>query len=138
MFHSLLNETEITLTSTWKEVKKQIREDQRFNKYSSSDRKREKEFTEYMHEKFVNAKADFRELLRETKVITYKTKKVVEENEGHLDDIEKVLENDKRFLTLDCVPEERRKILISHIDELDQKGIPPPPTATAPSHRGLK
>ncbi|GFO13671.1 transcription elongation regulator 1, partial [Plakobranchus ocellatus] len=138
MFHSLLDETEISLTSTWKEVKKQIKEDPRYSKFSSSDRKREKEFTDYMHEKFVNAKADFRELLRETKVITFKTKKIVEESDAHLDDIEKVLENDKRFLTLDCVPEERRKILLSHIDELDQKGPPPPPTASAPTHRGLK
>uniref|UniRef100_A0A0B7AFR5 FF domain-containing protein n=1 Tax=Arion vulgaris TaxID=1028688 RepID=A0A0B7AFR5_9EUPU len=138
MFHSLLSETEITLTSTWKEVKKQIRDDQRYSRFSSSDRKREKEFTDFMHEKFVNAKSDFRELLRETKVITYKTKKIVDENEGHLDDIEKMLENDKRYLTLNCVPEERRKILISHIEELDQKGLPPPPTASAPSHRGLK
>ncbi|XP_059155432.1 transcription elongation regulator 1-like isoform X2 [Physella acuta] len=138
MFHSLLDETEISLTSTWKEVKKQIKEDPRYSKFSSSDRKREKEFTEYMHEKFVNAKADFRELLRETKVITYKTKKFLDETEGHLEDIEKVLENDKRFLTLECVPDERRKILLSHIDELYQKGPPPPPTASAPSHRGLK
>ncbi|BFY97387.1 hypothetical protein BsWGS_00433 [Bradybaena similaris] len=138
MFHALLNETEISLTSTWKDVKKLIKEDPRYSKFSSSDRKREKEFTEYMHEKFVNAKSDFRELLRETKVITYKTKKIIEENEGHLDDIEKMLENDKRFLILDCVPEERRKILISHVEELEQKGPPPPPTASAPSHRGMK
>merc|ERR1711874_294160 len=93
MFHSLLDETEISLTSTWKEVKKQIKEDPRYTKFSSSDRKREKEFTVYMHEKFTNAKTDFRNLLKETKVITYKTKKMVEESEGILDDIEKVLEN---------------------------------------------
>lgn len=48
------------------------------------------------------------------------------------------LQNDKRFLILDCVPEERRKILISHVEELEQKGPPPPPTASAPSHRGMK
>jgi transcription elongation regulator 1 len=100
--------------------------------------KEKKEFTVYMHEKFSNAKADYRNLLKETKVITYKTKKIVEDNEGHLDDIEKVLENDKRYLTLDCVPEERRKILLSHIEELDTKGPPPPPTASAPTHRGAK
>jgi len=135
MFHSLLDETDISLTSTWKEIKKQIKEDPRYSKFSSSDRKREKEFTIYMHDKFTNAKADFRNLLKETKVITYKTKNILDQNEGHLDDIEKVLENDKRFLNLDCVPEERRKILLSHIDELDAKGPPPPPTASAPSHR---
>lgn len=138
MFHTLLDETDISLTSTWKEVRKQIKEDPRYVKFSGSDRKREKEFTDYMREKFVNAKADFRELLKETKVITFQTRKLVEENEAHLDDIEKVLENDKRYLTLDCVPDERKKILVSHIEELERKGPPPPPTASEPSRRGLK
>lgn len=136
MFHSLLDETDISLTSTWKEIKRQIKEDPRYSKFSSSDRKREKEFTIYMHEKFTSAKTDFRNLLKESKVITYKSKKIIDDNDGHLDDIEKMLENDKRYLTLDCVPEERRKILLSHIDELESKGPPPPPTASAPSHRG--
>ncbi len=34
--------------------------------------KREREYNDYIHEKFVQAKADFRELLKETKTITYK------------------------------------------------------------------
>jgi len=34
--------------------------------------KREKEFDDYLREKYVQAKADFRELLKETKLITYK------------------------------------------------------------------
>ncbi len=39
MFHKLLDETtEVTLTSTWKEVKKVIKEDPRYSKFSSSDR----------------------------------------------------------------------------------------------------
>ena len=40
-FHKLLEETsEITLTSKWKEVKKLIKEDPRYSKFSSSDRVR--------------------------------------------------------------------------------------------------
>lgn len=40
-FHKLLEETSaITLTSKWKEVKKLIKEDPRYSKYSSSDRVR--------------------------------------------------------------------------------------------------
>jgi transcription elongation regulator 1 len=35
MFHSLLDESDISLTSTWKEVKKQIKEDPRYSKFSS-------------------------------------------------------------------------------------------------------
>jgi len=39
MFHRLLSETaDITLTSQWKEVKKLIKEDPRYSKFSSSDR----------------------------------------------------------------------------------------------------
>ena len=34
--------------------------------------RREKEFDDYLREKYVQAKADFRELLKETKLITYK------------------------------------------------------------------
>jgi len=41
MFHRLLAETtDITLTSQWKEVKKMIKEDPRYSKFSSSDRVR--------------------------------------------------------------------------------------------------
>ena len=39
MFHKLLDETsEVTLTSHWKEIKKIIKEDPRYSKFSSSDR----------------------------------------------------------------------------------------------------
>ncbi|XP_025093213.1 transcription elongation regulator 1-like isoform X2 [Pomacea canaliculata] len=138
MFHKLLEETAISLTSSWKEVKKLIKDDPRYSKFSSSDRKREKEFNEYMHEKFVNAKTEFRELLKETKTITHKTKKAIEENENHLADIEKILQNDKRYLTLDCVQDERRSILMQYINDLDRKGPPPPPTASEPSRRSTK
>lgn len=37
-FHKLLEESEISLTSRWKEVKKLIKDDPRYSKYSSSDR----------------------------------------------------------------------------------------------------
>ena len=39
MFHKLLDETsELALSSTWREVKKLIKEDPRYSKFSSSDR----------------------------------------------------------------------------------------------------
>ena len=49
-----------------------------------------------------------------------------------------VFQNDKRYLTLECVPDDRRKILMMHIEELDRKGPPPPPTASEPSRRNAK
>ena len=42
------------------------------NDFVLISQKREKEFTIYMHEKFTSAKTDFRNLLKESKVITYK------------------------------------------------------------------
>jgi transcription elongation regulator 1 len=39
LFHKMLDETsDITLTSRWKDIKKQIKDDPRYSKFSSSDR----------------------------------------------------------------------------------------------------
>ena len=54
--------------------------------------KKEREFDDYLHEKFVQAKADFRELLKETKLITYRSHAMIEVTEQHFKDIEKILE----------------------------------------------
>ncbi|KYO20211.1 transcription elongation regulator 1 [Alligator mississippiensis] len=121
-FRQLLDETSaITLTSTWKEVKKIIKEDPRCIKFSSSDRKKQREFEEYIRDKYITAKADFRTLLKETKFITYRSKKLIQESDQHLKDVEKILQNDKRYLVLDCVPEERRKLIVSYVDDLDRR-----------------
>ncbi|KFV68727.1 Transcription elongation regulator 1, partial [Dryobates pubescens] len=138
-FRQPLNETSaITLTSTWKEVKKIIKEDPRCIKFSSSDRKKQREFEEYIRDKYITAKADFRTLLKETKFITYRSKKLIQESDQHLKDVEKILQNDKRYLVLDCVPEERRKLIVSYVDDLDRRGPPPPPTASEPTRRTTK
>ncbi|XP_005996147.1 transcription elongation regulator 1 isoform X1 [Latimeria chalumnae] len=138
-FRQLLDETSaISLTSTWKEVKKVIKEDPRCIKFSSSDRKKQREFEEYIRDKYVTAKADFRTLLKETKFITYRSKKLTQESDQHLKDIEKILLNDKRYLVLECVPEERRKLIMSYVDDLDRRGPPPPPTASEPTRRSTK
>lgn len=138
-YRDLLDETTaITLSSTWKEVKKIIREDPRYSKFSSSERKCEKEFKEYLKDKMAAAKSDFRELLKETKTITYKSKKQIEESEQHLLDIQKILEKDKRYLVLGCIPDERRKLLMAYVEDLDRRGPPPPPTASEPTRRSNK
>ncbi|KAL4631262.1 transcription elongation regulator 1 isoform X1 [Arapaima gigas] len=138
-FRQLLDETtSITLTTTWKEVKKIIKEDPRCIKFSSSDRKKQREFEDYIKDKYITAKADFRTLLKETKFITYRSRKLIQESDQHLKDIEKVLQNDKRYLVLDCVPEERRKLIMSYIEDLDRRGPPPPPTASEPTRRSTK
>lgn len=137
-FRELLDETpEIDLTSTWKEIKRLIKDDPRCSKFSSSDRKCEKEFREYIRDRLVTAKADFRELLKETKIITYKSRKLIEESD-HLADIEKVLLNDRRYLVLQCIEDERNELLLSYMDTLERKGPPPPPTASEPTRRSTK
>ncbi|XP_068456315.1 transcription elongation regulator 1 isoform X4 [Clinocottus analis] len=143
-FRQLLDETsmvrtkKITLTTTWKEVKKIIKEDPRCIKFSSSDRKRQREFEDYIKDKYITAKADFRTLLKETKFITYRSRKLFQESEQHLKDVEKILQNDKRYLVLECVPEERRKLIMFYIEDLDRRGPPPPPTASEPTRRSTK
>ncbi|GFR29138.1 transcription elongation regulator 1 [Trichonephila clavata] len=137
-FRELLDETpEIDLTSTWKEIKRLIKDDPRCSKFSSSDRKCEKEFKEYLKDRLVTAKADFRELLKETKIITYKSRKLIEETD-HLADIEKVLQNDRRYLVLQSIDDERTELLMSYIETLERKGPPPPPTASEPTRRSTK
>ncbi|XP_058483027.1 transcription elongation regulator 1 isoform X2 [Solea solea] len=138
-FRLLLDETSmITLTTTWKGVKKVIKEDPRCIKFSSSDRKRQREFEDYIKDKYIIAKADFRTLLKETKFITYRSRKLIQESEQHLKDVEKILQNDKRYLVLECVPEERRKLIMFYIEDLDRRGPPPPPTASEPTRRSTK
>ncbi|XP_031424585.2 transcription elongation regulator 1-like isoform X3 [Clupea harengus] len=139
LFRQLLDDTNtITLTTSWKEVKKLIKEDPRCIKFSSSDRKRQREFEDYIRDKYVTAKTEFRTLLKETKFITYRSRKLLQESDQHLRDVEKVLENDQRYLVLDCVPEERHKLLMSYISELERRGPPPPPTASEPTRRSTK
>uniref|UniRef100_A0A672QFN6 Transcription elongation regulator 1 n=1 Tax=Sinocyclocheilus grahami TaxID=75366 RepID=A0A672QFN6_SINGR len=139
LFRQLLDETtSINLMTSWKEVKKLIKEDPRCIKFSSSDRKRQREFGDYIKDKYITAKADFRTLLKETKFITYKSRKLMQESEQQLSDIEKILQKDKRYLVLDCMSEERHKLLMAYVEELDRRGPPPPPTAFEPARRSTK
>lgn len=73
VFHAILSE-HTTLTSSWKDVKKTIKADPRFEKIFSNERKRdlEREFEKYIKDQYRTAKDEFKELLKETKVITYK------------------------------------------------------------------
>ncbi|KAG1680715.1 Transcription elongation regulator 1 [Nymphon striatum] len=135
-FRELLEETSsFSLTSSWKEVRKLIKEDSRYLKFSSSDRKCEREFKDYMRDKLVSAKADFRELLKETKYITYKSKKLCEESDQHMKETMEILKNDKRYLVFESIPDEAEKMLNGYIDDLYRRGPPPPPTASEPARR---
>ncbi|XP_017887706.1 transcription elongation regulator 1 isoform X4 [Ceratina calcarata] len=136
-FRELLDEVGASteLTASWRDIKKLLKDDPRYLKFSSSDRKCEKEFKEYIKDKLVAAKADFRELLQETKLITDKTYKKVQENNAHLAEIEEILRKDRRFLVLEAAAAERTRLLMGYLEELARRGPPPPPTASEPSRR---
>ena len=55
-----------------------------------------------------------------------------------MSDIIDVLSKDKRFLILECIPEDREGILMSYLEDLEKRGPPPPPTATEPTRRNPK
>lgn len=138
-FRELLNETpEVTLSSTWKEVRKLIKDDPRYSKFSSSEKKCEREFKDYIKDKMIAAKADIRELLQETKLITHKSLSMVKENEAHMKELEEILKKDRRYLVLDHLPEERTELVMAYLEDLEKRGPPPPPTASEPSRRSTK
>lgn len=119
-FHQLLNETkEITLSSDWRDIRRIIRDDPRYIKFATSDRRCEREFRDFIRKKRSYAEVDFRQLLRETKLIDKDTRRKIEESEHqHLIDIIGTLQNDRRYVILEPFSEERRKILLSYIEEL--------------------
>ena len=106
-------------------------------RYSSSERKCEKQFNEYIKDRIGLAKSTFRQLLMETKFITDKSMQMVRDKEtGHLAEVEELLKKDKRYLDLEMLPDERKNILFTYLEELEKRGPPPPPTASEPSRRG--
>lgn len=95
-FREMLSELpQFDLTASWKDIKRQIRDDPRYIKYNSSE-KCEREFREYIRDRTTEAKVSFKELLQECKLITYKSFETVKENPLHLKEIEDILKNDKR------------------------------------------
>ena len=116
MFIELLEETkEVKLNSSWREVRRLIKEDPRY--LQLSERRCEKEFEHFLREKLVKAKNDFKCLLRETKIITYKSRKLIDDtDQQHLADIISHLQNDKRYLDLDLIEDERRQLIIDYIE----------------------
>ncbi|KFD69869.1 hypothetical protein M514_06116, partial [Trichuris suis] len=92
-FLQLLEETaDINFSTTWKEAKKMIKNDVRYARFSSRDRRCEREFKEFIQNKLSQAKENFLELLKESKIMTPKSKQLILEDEQHLKDVLSVLE----------------------------------------------
>lgn len=131
-FHQMLKDAKVTLTSTWKEIKKKTKEDPRYERFSSSDSVCKAEFERYMEELEKRAWSEFKSLLKESKLITHKSKTMISESDMHLRDIKEILKNDLRWLVLDSLADSRERILMDYIEDLHKRGPPPPPTATEP------
>lgn len=120
-FQQLLGETkEVTLASEWRDIRRIIREDPRYIKFAgNSDRRCEREFHEFIKKRRATCVENFKQLLRETKLIDGDTRRKMEESEHqHLIDILGSLRDDERYIALDSISETRRKILLSYIEEL--------------------
>lgn len=129
-FREMLEEIpSLELTSQWKEIKKLIRDDPRYLKYNSSERG-EREFRDFIRDKTTNAKLAFRELLQECKFLTHKSLELYRENSNHLREVENILQNDRRYLVLHHIAPERTQMILGHLEDLQKRGPPPPPTAS--------
>ena len=79
-------------------MKKQIKDAPRYAKFSSSDRKCEKEFKEWLKDRVSLARSNYRQLLQETKIITHKSLQMIKDKEGnHMEEIEEILSKDSRY-----------------------------------------
>lgn len=91
VFYQFLNEAEnVSYLSRWRDVRKIIEADEKSSKFLT--RKAERDFENWVEKQKDKIYADFDELLRETKIITYQSQKQIQENEQHLKDILAVLE----------------------------------------------
>ncbi|KAG8197181.1 hypothetical protein JTE90_011339 [Oedothorax gibbosus] len=133
LFHKELDELlkDIDLTSTWRDVKKIIQNHKKCSRFISDEKKCEREFNDYMKKRLNTAKVEFRELLQETKLITYASKELIK-NTNHLEIIQNFLSKDKRYLVLKGIERNRRNMLMAYIDKLYSQGPPRPPTAPEP------
>lgn len=107
-FDVLDKHDKITIHMRWKEAKKIIiDEEDVFSKVASNServclfiisianlflQKVERDFRDWQDERYEQMVKEFKEMLRETRIITYKSKKMMDENEQHLKDILAVLE----------------------------------------------
>merc|ERR1719300_2293802 len=136
-YRRLLEECkEIRLDSSFKDIRKLIKDDPRYTRYSSSDRKCEKAFNEFLKDKVMRGLSAFKELLQETKKITDKSLSLVKDAEsGHMAEIIELLSKDKRYLDLESMADERSSLLTTYLEDMEKRGPPPPPTASEPQRR---
>jgi len=136
-YRSLLDEyKELPLDATFKDIKKKIIDDPRYTKFSSSDKKCEKEFNNWIRDRIQAARSEYKQLLMETKLISHKSLQMIKDKEGsHMEEIEEILSKDSRYHVLEVLNDDRADLLMEYLEELEKRGPPPPPTASEPNRR---
>ena len=140
------------MDATFKDIKKKIIDDPRYSKFSSSDKKCEKEFNSWVSSCLYNktvlvisskirdrsqaARNEYKQLLMETKLISHKSLQMIKDKEGnHMEEIEEILSKDSRYHVLEVLNDDRADLLMEYLEELEKRGPPPPPTASEPNRR---
>merc|ERR1712029_1050842 len=136
-YRSLLEEhKDLPLDATFKDIRRKIQDDPRYTKYSSSDKKCEKEFNNWVRDRIQSARNEYKQLLVETKLISHKSLQMIKDKEGnHMEEIEEVLSKDSRYHVLEVLNDDRADLLMTYLEDLERKGPPPPPTASEPNRR---
>lgn len=129
LFHQFLNDLNLNLTDNWEDITIKLENDNKFSRFNDSSLDLRKETQHFIDSKIYEAKADLRELLKETKMINHKIAEKININPTTYDEIIDILRKDKRYLVLEFLGNERDSIIRKYLDELARKGSPPPPTA---------
>ncbi|BFZ02206.1 hypothetical protein BsWGS_05245 [Bradybaena similaris] len=128
---SLLDTTDISDINLWQNLRSRVKADPRTVSFTGYQWKREKKYAVSKHQRFLRAKEDFQELLKETKIITHKTMARVRVDNAHLKSIKESLKTDRRYTALSCIDPQREQMLLAYINNLSKKGPPPPPVSAS-------
>mmetsp|Transcript_24762 Transcript_24762/g.34102 ORF Transcript_24762/g.34102 Transcript_24762/m.34102 type:complete len:163 (+) Transcript_24762:515-1003(+) len=103
----------LDLNSKWKEIEPLIRDDERFHRVLNP-RDREVEFDRYQLDERKHAKRELSRLLKETVTLTCATSG--SEYKKNL----LLLEKDRRWKRMDCIPFERERIFLDYVKTLPE------------------
>lgn len=100
-------------------LRRKEREERSRKKHRSPSRSTSRRKDKDSRRDFLKRKENFELLLKETKLINKDTRRKMEESEHqHLIDIIGTLQDDKRYVEMEPFSEDRRKILLSYIEQL--------------------
>ena len=92
LFKLFNDESDWNPNTRWKDVKKYVLSDEKYAKFSDSEKRLENDFREWRKVRLDELLKEFREFLKEVKIITHESKQKILHNEGHLSDILAVLQ----------------------------------------------